>query len=77
MSILLRPSQAAPTKDVPFSRNDHLDNYKKLKLLILFSKNSVALELYVLYMPVNVYIPKPSFRPSKDAPTRTYALSFS
>ena len=29
MIIALRPSKAAPTKDVPFSGNDHLDNYKK------------------------------------------------
>ena len=78
MNISLRPSKVAPTKDVPFSRNDHLDNYIKiLKLLILFSKNSATLVLYVLYMPTSFCIPKPSFRPSKAAPTKTYSLSFS
>ena len=77
MNISLRPSNAAPTKDVPFSRNDHLDNYKKIKkLLILFPKNSVALVLYVLYMPAKFCIRKTSFRTSKDAPTKTYTLSF-
>ena len=71
MIISLRPSKAAPTKDVPFSRNDHLDSYKKnSKLLILFLKNSGALVLYVLYMLANFCIPKASFSPSKDAPTK-------
>ena len=69
--ISLRPSKVAPTKDVPFSRNDHLDNYKKnKKLLILFSKNSATLVLYVLYMPAKFCIPKASFRTSKVAPTK-------
>ena len=76
MIISLRPSKAAPTKCIPFLRNDHLDNYKKLKLLILFSKNSVALKLYVLYIPANFCILKPSIRPSKATPTTTYTLSF-
>ena len=31
MIISLRPSKDAPTKDVQFFRNDHLDNYKKNK----------------------------------------------
>ena len=78
MIISLRPSKVAPTKNVPFLRNDHLDNYKKnkKKLLILFSKNNTALVLYVLYMPANFCIPKGSFRPSKAAPTKIYTLSF-
>ena len=75
MIISLIPSKATPTKDLPFSRNDHLYNFKK-KLLILFSKNSVALVLCVLYMPTKFCIPKASFRPSKAAPTKTYTLSF-
>ena len=48
----------------------------KIKLLILFSKNSVVLVLYVLYMPANICISKASFRPSKVASTKTYTLSF-
>ena len=76
MIISLRPSKAAPTKDVPFSKNDHFDNYYKKKLLILFSKNSVALVLYILYMPAKFCFPEASFRNSKDAPTKTYTLSF-
>ena len=74
MIISLRHSKVAPTKDIPFSRNDHLNNKKKL--LILFSKNSVALVLYVLYMPAIFCILKAPFRPSKAAPTNTYTLSF-
>ena len=37
MIISLRPSKAAPTKDVPFSKNDHLDNYKKELKITNFS----------------------------------------
>ena len=74
MNISLRPSKAAPTKDVPFSRNDHLDNYIKKNLLILFSKNSAALVLYVLYMPTKFCIPKSPFTTSKATPTKTYTL---
>ena len=77
MIISLRPSKVAPTKDIPFSMNDHLYNYKKnKKLLILFLKNNATLVLYVLYTPTKFCISKPSFRPSKAAPTKTYTLSF-
>ena len=79
MIIALRPPKVACTKDIPFSSNDPLDKIiKKIKkkILILFLKNSAALEKYVFYMHENFCSVKLPFRPSKAAPTKIYALSF-
>ena len=78
MIIALRPPKVACTKVVPFSSNDLLDKIIKkiIKILILFLKNSAALEKYVFYMHENFCSLKQPFRPSKAAPTKIYALSF-
>ena len=50
---------------------------KKIKkLLILFLKSSISLVLYVLYIPANLCIPKPSLRLSNAIPTKKFTLSF-
>ena len=76
MIIALRPPKVACAKDVPFSSNDPLDKIIKKKILILFLKNSAALEKYVFYMHEIFFSLKQPFRPSKNAPTKIYALSF-
>ena len=51
MIISLRPSKDAPTKDVPISRIDHLDNYKKnLKITnFIFEKENCTSEICSLH----------------------------
>ena len=49
---------------------------KNKKLLILFLKSSISLVLYVLYIPANLCIPKPSLRLSNAIPTKKFTLSF-